>query len=249
MKRIGAVAFIALAAAVAVAPSSVRADDLSIIINRADTFTEVYVSARAETLFATLDADTGVVPMQNGLVEYASFASGTWDIGDTLLKSATLLIDQQVAQLEAMSFMLHPADDKLRFETPLDGMISIGVCNALTSDNSYRLSDLTGYAGYYIDRDSTGGTMNLTLANPLPHDLSLTIFDYGAHTHTHKAMKFMQGTQLRITLDPPQQTRRIRDILPFTLVLMIGAMLLHILLTADRAQKHRAVKDTGLLSR
>lgn len=239
-----------LASCTAVLSSGARADDVSIIVNRSHTFTEVYISAKAETLFATFNADPGIVPMQDGLVDYSDFASGTWGIGDTLLTGATLRIDQLVVQPEAMSFMLHPSDDTLRFETPLDGMISIGVCNALTSDEFYMFSDLTGYVGYYIDHGSTGSTLDLALTQALNRDLTLTVFDYSAAAHARTTVQLTRDAQLHIALDPPpQQTRSRGGTAPYVLSLVIVTFLLHVLLAAVRAHKYRAKHNSSLLSR
>ncbi|MEL6467636.1 MAG: hypothetical protein AAFQ58_21945 [Pseudomonadota bacterium] len=226
--------------------SAASADDLSIIINRGDTFTEVYMSSSAEVLFATFDVDPSIVPMRDNLVDYTDFASGTWAIGDTLLTGAKLRIDQQVVQPEAMSFMLHPSAETLSFETPLDGLISIGVCNAFTSDQSYQLSDLTGYVGYYIDHGSMDSTFDLALTQPLTRDLNLTVFDYGAATHTRTTLRFSSGATLSVALDPPQQTTRLRSIVPYALALLIAAKLLHGLFARTRAQKHCPARTIGL---
>ena len=193
----------ALAVQFAILSAPAGADEVSVVVSRAATHTEIYMSANAEALFRVFDTDTRIIPSKDGFIDYAGFAAGTWGIGDALLSDTLMTIGTAPVQPEAMSFMLHPSTDVLPFLTPLDAMISIGVCNALSSDVAYHLSDMTGYVGYYIDQASQDAALNLKLGSALNGGLTLHVSDYGAGHHTKIEQYFAAGSVVNLVLDAP----------------------------------------------
>ncbi|WP_147112349.1 hypothetical protein [Tateyamaria sp. syn59] len=208
-----------------VLPGAVRAEVVSIVVNRAATHTELYISAEAETLFRAFGADTQIVPKHDDRVDYAAFAGGTWGIGDALIADAVIEIDQSPVRPEAMSFMLHPSGDALAFETPLDGMVAIGVCNALSSDATYYLAELSGYAGYFADVGSVEATLELTLATPTASDLTVRVFDFGSGQQTKSLRYFEPGANVTLTLAAPGSYFAFGHVLMYALILLISAVL------------------------
>lgn len=211
------------AAQMLVLSGAVLADQMSVVVNRAATHTEVYLSATAETLFRAIGADTQVIPMKSRKVDYAEFAAGTWGIGDALLADAKVIIDKLSVPAEAMSFMLHPSVDALPFETPLDGMIAIGVCNALSSDATYDLAELSGYVGYYIDQGSIDAKVELTFAASLEQHLTVHVFDHSQGHQSRTQRHFDPGSQVSIILGDPKANIRLVKLVPYGLLLYVAA--------------------------
>lgn len=193
----------ALAVQFVILSAPAGADQVSVVVSRAATHTEIYMSANAEALFRVFDTDTRIIPSQDGFIDYAGFAAGTWGIGDALLSDTLMTIGTAPVQPEAMSFMLHPSTDVLPFLTPLDAMIAIGVCNALSSDVLYQLSEMTGYVGYYIDQASQDAALNLKLSAVLDRGLTLHVADHGAGHHTESELYFAAGSVVNLVLDAP----------------------------------------------
>lgn len=142
------------------------------------------MTAPSETIIEAFAASESIVPHKNGYVDFDAFFSGTWDIGDEILSKATTQIGADSASFEAMSFMLHPNDAVLPLETRLDGMIAIGVCNAIEPGALYGMNDLHAYVGYYSSVPSHQTSIDITLPRSSVSRLSVKVFDIAASGYT-----------------------------------------------------------------
>lgn len=151
--------------------------DMSLLIQRLDDGTELYVSADAPALFDLFATDPKTVPMRGDFIHFDAFFDGTWGIGDALLSQAAVTIDGSDAGFQAMSFMLHPKTEALPLRTRMDGMIAIGVCNTVPRGARLRLSEMQAYVGYYADRGSDASPIKIRLPRTDHAALSLQIYD------------------------------------------------------------------------
>ena len=119
--------------------------------------------------------------------------------------------------------MLHPSCDALAFETPFDVMIAIGVCNALSSDATYHLAQLSGYAGYFVDRGSMESTLNVTLATPTANDLTMLVFDFSEGRHAQTVHHFEAGSTVNLTLTAPESHFAFEQVVVVALFLLFAA--------------------------
>lgn len=182
---------------------TVHADSLTIIVDRSTDNSELYVAGPADTLLALFDVDPSVVPTRDGVVDYDAFSLGTWGIGDALLKHTRVTFNKEQAGFEAMSFMLHPAEDALPMQTPLDANIAIGICSALSSTERYRLNDMTGYVGYFSPQSSAASAIEVVLPAVSQSSLNVTIIDYAQNASSTVVQQFKPGETIRFVISPP----------------------------------------------
>lgn len=183
---------------------ALQARDLTLIVQRAGDSTELYISAPAPVLFEVFGADEAIVPSQSGYVDFAAFYEGTWPIGDALIERTGFAANGTDLGFEGMSFMLHPNTDALPFDTPLDGMIAISVCNVIPGTDRYQMQDLLGYVGYFSEVNTTNKAIDVTLSAPLKRALEVKVIDVtGRHSETTR-FEFKAGETVALSVAPAQ---------------------------------------------
>lgn len=182
---------------------SAWADDISLVLHRMVGGTEIYLSGDAETILSVFDVAEDVVPATNGFIDFDAFAHGTWTIGDTLMEKAAVTVNGAPTDFEAMSFMLHPNSDPMPLRTPLDGMIAIGVCNAVPEEAQLSLSDLRAYVGYFAQVDTTESAVNINLPATATTPLSIQIYDFGPDGHREAYSLYLKpGDSIELAISP-----------------------------------------------
>lgn len=121
---------------------------LTVIVDRVGDRVELYVGGGAVDVFALFGSDGREIVGPGGVVPFDALRLGTADLADALVGRASAQADGSAVRFEAMSMMVHPAQDAPRFETPLDGLIAIAVCTVPDPDQPPRLADLDAYAGF-----------------------------------------------------------------------------------------------------
>ncbi|MEL7164662.1 MAG: hypothetical protein AAGL96_04240 [Pseudomonadota bacterium] len=200
------VAYRALAALIALLllAQTAVARDMTLVIQRLDDSTEIYVSADAPTLFTAFAADTDVVPSNGAFVDFDAFFEGTWGVGDALLTSTDVTIAGKDAGFEAMSFMLHPATEKLPLRTRIDGMIAMSVCNTIEPGARYLLNDLQAYVGYFSDHGSADAAIEFRLPTTTHGEITLQVYDITPDGFIHEYQRTIEAGA-PISFDLPAQ--------------------------------------------
>lgn len=98
------------------------------IIDRNKDAIEVFVSLAATDIPAVFGNAADFIARPGEVVAYEALREGTWDQGDAMIAGAQMRVGNDAVALEAMSLMVHPKDSRAPFDTPLDGIIAIGVC-------------------------------------------------------------------------------------------------------------------------
>ncbi len=101
---------------------------LEMIVDRGDGHVSVFLSMPAPAAVDLFGLPPAALVGADGTVPFDALRLGTFDIGDTLWTDVRATIDGVPATFEAMSLMVHPKDSRAPFDTPLDGIIAIGVC-------------------------------------------------------------------------------------------------------------------------
>lgn len=218
--------YLTMAACLAFLPNTTLAQDVSVLIHRTDRGTELFLSGDATTLFSAFGAGADALSTEDGLVVYDDFKNGTWGIGDALLAQTEVRVGGRPVAFEAMSFMLHPKTEPVPFETPLDGMIAIGICNTLSSDERYGLSDLKAYAGYYAQQSATDVPIALSLPSETARGLNVSVSDFGPDgLRDNYTIVLQAGQTVVLSGEPALKTSAIvsRDLLLFLLLALLVA--------------------------
>lgn len=191
-------------AAVLLSAEALKAKDITVVLYRTEQGTELFLSGKADVLFSVFDAAVSVLPTNGPHVDFEAFQNGTWTIGDILIEKSKFKIGAEPAAFEAMSFMLHPKEERLPFDTPLDGMIAIGVCSATQTDAKYELSELTAYVGYFTEHSAVDAPLSLEFPDTIGTDLTITVNDFGSEgQYSHYTIEINDGRDL--TLDAHKQ--------------------------------------------
>ena len=125
------------------------ADDMTIIVNRSTDAVELFFGMKGDDLKPVFGVDPNGIVAEDDHVTYEGFLTGTFDEADVFFEKIDARVAGADAGFEAMSMMLHPEDFEVRFDTPFDATIAIGVCNADTPKTPPHLSELNVYVGYY----------------------------------------------------------------------------------------------------
>ncbi|MEM6637562.1 MAG: hypothetical protein AAF667_16910 [Pseudomonadota bacterium] len=176
---------IALSLAVAASGAPALARDASIVILRTDRSIELYLSMPSDMMMAAFRAPETLLASADGTVEVDQFWRGTWNIGDDILNGAEVTLGAADVQFEAMSLMVHPADQRLEMTTPLDGQIAMSVCGAPPPEVAPTLDKLHTYVGYFLDTTVSDAPLALSLPDGEFAGLDVTVWDYTGYRLTN----------------------------------------------------------------
>ncbi|WP_147127687.1 hypothetical protein [Shimia ponticola] len=159
---------------------------IDVLVDRRPQSIELFMrfpARNTETIFGiTPDA----LAASDGRVYFGALReTGTFDFGDAMIAGTRLSLGGEEQPLEAMSVMVHPADNALPFETPLDGNIAMAVCTVPDPVVPPALTDLVLYTGF-ISYPATGaGEIKLSMPNTVPLELAVSVFEDGRLVQRH----------------------------------------------------------------
>lgn len=131
----------------ATAPAQADAVDGTMIVHRGEDAVELYASIDALALTPWLDGDTGIFTEADGSVDFSNFLVDTAFMGDALFGAVEAHVAGEAVQFYAMSFMLHPQDLAVEFDTPWAALSSITFCSVAPSQGTYTPDALRSYVG------------------------------------------------------------------------------------------------------
>lgn len=170
--------------------------DVAILSYRLDGASELYFSARADVLFALFDTSPMLPGQQGNLIDFGELSQGTFDAGDVLIEKTQIEIGLGPAGFEAMSLMFHPLEDKLPIETPLDAMISIGVCNGPPVGTLVALQDLKSYVGFFTDIGELDEPLQITFPGSHYTTQRFRVLEFGPNGKTDDRIVQLQRGQV-----------------------------------------------------
>ncbi|MBV6657429.1 MAG: hypothetical protein KI785_06625 [Devosiaceae bacterium] len=121
---------------------------VEIIIERRADSVEVYFGGNAEALIQYFGANPDLFTNSSGHVPFNGFQSGTWLLGDALLRGASLTVGGVPIELEATSLMMHPATLAVPFEDAIDAVMAVSICAVINPPSDLTLQDASLYAGF-----------------------------------------------------------------------------------------------------
>ncbi|MEM6615840.1 MAG: hypothetical protein AAF619_04885 [Pseudomonadota bacterium] len=202
--RIGKTFGLALAAGAAflLAPTaahlvaSTSQPEFSIIVDRKSDSVELFMSFPAENLQPLFGHADSLIAESDGTVDLVAMRDGTWTLGDALLSTVTTQLGAEDLPFEGMSLMVHPNDYEVPFRDPIDGSLSVAVCNVAIPDVPPTLADLTIYAAYHAMVE--GADEPITLSFPkddeAPSAVDVAVFQDGILTSKGKLEIASDGT-------------------------------------------------------
>jgi hypothetical protein len=169
--------FLLVAATLVGLGTKADAQDLTVLINRSEGATELFLAARADVLFDMMRASPTIFATKNGTVDFAKLRYGTFEAGDELLARTSVLIAGEDAGFEAMSLMAHPLEEKLPMRTPMEALIAIGICTGPPSGTFISIDGLQAYAGYFTDVDARGASVSIQFPYTRHAEQLVTVHD------------------------------------------------------------------------
>ncbi|MEM6972518.1 MAG: hypothetical protein AAF577_06905 [Pseudomonadota bacterium] len=193
----------------AASPSLALADEptaLSIIVDRGASDITYYLQMPAEGIVPLLDADPAKVFSDDGAVPIVAFRSaGSFVLADALFSGIEAQASSSDVSFSSMSLMLHPASERLPFETPIEGIIAISVCNVDYGFDALMPADLTLYHGAFADGVAADDAVTLSFpaTGRAPVEVTLRHYQDGRFI-TEETTTLRDGGTL--TLAPQQAT-------------------------------------------
>lgn len=181
---------------------AVAREQMIIVIDRSETYVEVFLSLQARALEEVFSLPPSALIDDSGTVVFDSIReNGSFDIGDEMFRDIAARIGAETVRFEAMSLMLHPLDAPLRLDTPLDGLIAIEVCSVPAEELPGTLNDLQAFAGFIAYTDNPEGALVLGLPKTGRGDVEVEIRDFsgGKRVGTRTAVVTDGGS---ILMDP-----------------------------------------------
>lgn len=158
--------------------AAAQARDITLVTHRTAEWTELYVAAKAGTLFEVFDVPPTALTGADDRVDFGALRTGTAWLGDRLLETTRLRLGAHDAVFEAMSFMVHPADDKLPMTTPYEGLVAIGVCTGPEAGTHVSMSDLHAYVGYFAGLGGLDQPITLEFSQERTDALTVLVYEY-----------------------------------------------------------------------
>ncbi|MEL6700973.1 MAG: hypothetical protein AAFO58_04740, partial [Pseudomonadota bacterium] len=157
--------------------------DLSLIIDRRETSIEVFARIPAAILRPVFATDPAGLAGPDGRVWFGALReTGTFDFGDAMISEVAFKADGAKAPFEAMSVMVHPADNTLSFDDPIDGNIAMSVCGVADPVIPPTIDELTLYAGFISYPVTADAALTLDLPNTRPVHVAVRQFMEGKET-------------------------------------------------------------------
>lgn len=179
MSLTGFISRIVVCSGLLIAPQAVAQEpDIEIVVDRHNDSVELFVAARADTLLSAFDLSPQRLTETDGTVEFSKLREGTWDTGDDLFAKSDFALDGAPLVFESMSMMVHPIDLRLPMTTPLEALISVGVCSVDAPDQRPSLDQLHGYSGYIAYTDNGSGALRIDLPSTGRESLVVTVRDF-----------------------------------------------------------------------
>ncbi|MEM1048706.1 MAG: hypothetical protein AAGL24_21315 [Pseudomonadota bacterium] len=151
---------------------------LRMVVERGDGYVELYFSTPASTLADLFGLPPQSLAGPDGTVNFDRLRLGTANIGDQLFEDVVSRAGGAQIDFEAMSLMVHPIDDTLPLNDPVDGVLAISVCNAEDPEAPLGLSGLQAYSGFFASTANHAETISLTLPNASGRTWTVLVRDH-----------------------------------------------------------------------
>ena len=214
----GAVGVLALAASAGVAvtlttaaaPTSLSPDlsadlsmvpelgEVALIVDRKDGDIELFFGLPAARITDVFAAPPQILVDADGLVTFDDLREGTWDAGDDLFAGVEARLGARSVSFEAMSVMVHPIDQRVPLNDPLDGIIAVSICMAIIPGARLPLDTLYLYAGFigYAEETDAPLELSFTQTGRLPSIIDVREHRDGVLIRTHRVKLKDGGTLL-----------------------------------------------------
>ena len=183
--------------------------DVEIVVDRSEKGIELFLSLPAADAQNVLGADLSQLDGLTTGVDFSVLQNGTWTQGDVLWGNVKTEVNGAPVTFEAMSMMVHPADQSLPFFDPIDALTAISVCGVPIPEENPAIEEMHLYAGFIAYPTDGTGTLRLDLGN-----LSLTqvtIRDFDGDVFQESTLTLDPGAIL--TLAAPTHPGQMRTIL------------------------------------
>lgn len=192
-------AVFATAACCGVGLSAGAPEQIELIVDRGTRGIEIFLGMPARTAITRFGLDPALLTGMGGAVNFADFSGGTWDIGDHLLAGVDVRIGRAAAEFEATSLMVHLNEQRLPFETPIDGLTAISVCGVAQPATPPTLDDLYLYAGFVAYPPNAQAPLQFTLPEAPGEGLAVTLREYGPrHAGAVQSLHLVPGEPLTL---------------------------------------------------
>ncbi|MEM8790954.1 MAG: hypothetical protein AAGE80_05020 [Pseudomonadota bacterium] len=132
----------------------------------------------------------------DGEIDLDNLSQGTFEDADLLAQDVEFTLGDQDVEFEALSMMVHQAENPFAFETPLDAELAIGVCNVPLPEHTPKPEQMVWAGGWYAYPVSSSEalTINFPATGRDPMEISVRIFDSATLERTEKITLADDGT-------------------------------------------------------
>ncbi|MEM9716505.1 MAG: hypothetical protein AAF826_08310 [Pseudomonadota bacterium] len=127
-----------------------QAQDIRIVVDRSGEDVELYFNFSATKMSELFGRIPETVLDDAGYVDFRNLQFDTVTPGDDMIAQTTAYSDDGVI-FEAMSFMVHPSDTDLAFDTPWDAILTTTFCSVDPNAPPQVLDIMETYASYFAD--------------------------------------------------------------------------------------------------
>ncbi|MEM7061361.1 MAG: hypothetical protein AAF557_27605 [Pseudomonadota bacterium] len=145
-----------------VMPAPAFASDLDMVVYRYDDAVEVFISARADVFAAAFDMADGQLNGRDGVLQHQRLNIEARQISDVVLARSEITIGGEQSLKDPMGLVVHPLDQAVAVETPLDAVSAIAGCKVPLPDGQPDLAVLQAYFGIFIEAEDPLQTIELT---------------------------------------------------------------------------------------
>ncbi|MEO0343887.1 MAG: hypothetical protein AAF198_10660 [Pseudomonadota bacterium] len=182
---------------------SVQASAVTLIAARYDDSIELYFQLPSQDLEKVFKKIPEGLLDQEGYVDLHRLQKDTVTPSNLLLKHMGVSSSGGPAVLEGMSFMTHPSNTVLPFETPWDAITTTTFCSADPNGPKMTLEQMTTYSSAYTDELPHIGAISLTLPVTEPTEIFVREFVDGREVSVYTTEMTIDG---RITLFSYQES-------------------------------------------
>ena len=166
-------------------PQAVAAQtEIDLVIYRSQTSIDLFVRAPADDMSQLLGSLPKPLLDADARINFDYVKEQSWTIAQTLWQGSDIRLGDERLDLEATSFVLHPKDDPLAFETPMDAMTAISFCTVPRPDRPLFLERMDAYMGFIGFVTAPQATLQMVFPRQTDVPILFNVLDYTEGTLT-----------------------------------------------------------------
>lgn len=205
-------------------PQAVAAQtEIDLLVYRSQTSIDLFVRAPADDMSQLLGSLPHPLLDADARINFDYVKEQSWTIAQTLWQRSDIRLGDQRLDLEATSFVLHPKDDPLAFETPMDAMSAISFCTVPRPDRPLFLERMDAYMGFIGFVTDPQATLQMVFTRQTDVPILFNVLDYTDGTLTaSQKIEVLPGRALVLRAGAQRRVRVMAANVSIALVAALG---------------------------